>query len=414
MTQDPEPISFARRPRVASVVAALLVVPLLTTAAAAQGTPSFTDPPLLPGSSKKPRQYRIVPPPVYPGAPVAFPQLDRFVRGEPRTQFQPGTVYVLEFFSTTCSHCEEAAPIVEELVRTFAPKGFEFIAVTTEDEPKVRAWLEKPEIAERIKHSVACDPDQSALKALQFGTYRNSSPRFFVLKDGKVLWYGHPNISEGPLKQIADGTWNPDSIRAEFIVESIIARAKEQTGSLAKECEKNGRWNELFELYDSIAFTIPDRASQFELQKFGTMISSARMPVEGYRYGREVAAKYPKDIVVARTLARTTLSAPKVEFRDLDFGMEMALVADRLGEGKDARAAELLALACFSKGDREKAIEHQTRAVELQTEPKLKRTYQQALARYRTAAPGPINATGIPASAPATGGEATPEAPSGS
>jgi thiol-disulfide isomerase/thioredoxin len=351
--------------------------------------------------SKQPRRYRLVPPPVYPGADIAFPQFDRFVQGPVRTAFEPGKVFVIEFFSTTCSHCEEAAPIVEDLVKTYSPKGFEFIAVTTEDEAKVREWLAKPEIAARVKHSIAADPDQSALKSLQFGTYRNSSPRFFVLKDGKVLWYGHPNVSAEPLKAIAEGTWSPDSVRAEFILDSLVSRAREQTTNLAKECEKNGRWSELIELYESVAAAMPDRASQFELQKFGTLVGAARMPVEGYRFGRELAVKYARSLPELRTLARTTLSAPKVAFRDLDFAMDMAVAADALGDGKDARAAELLALAHFSKGDREKAIANQERAIELQTDVKQKRTYQQALQRFKTAAPGPLPESGQPGPTPA-------------
>ncbi|MFM7052967.1 MAG: TlpA disulfide reductase family protein [Planctomycetota bacterium] len=356
------------------------------------------------GQVKKPRRYNIPQPSCFPGATMPFPDLAAFVQGEKRSAYEPGRVYVIEFFSTTCSHCEEAAPLVADLVAQYAPKGFEFISVTTEDEAKVREWLAKPEVAELVTHSVASDPDQSALKALQFGTFQNLNPRFFVLKDGAVLWYGHPDIAADPFARIAGGTWSPESVRAEFVMNAVVAKAKDQTTKLVAECEKNGQWEDAFELFDSIAFTIPEKASTFELQKFGTMIGPARMPVEGYRYGRELALKYATDIASLRTLARTTLAVTTVEVRDLDFAFAVARAADMLGKGEDARAAEVLALAYFSRGDRDNAIAAQERAVRLQTDVKLKAKYESQLAKYRTDDPKPVPA--LPRKP--TGGTATP------
>ena len=376
------------RSAVALAAIVLLALPAPVAEAQRQGAPA--QPPA--GQVKKPRRYNIQQPSIFPGAAVAFPDLAVFVQGEKRTKYEAGRVYVIEFFSTTCSHCEEAAPIVESLVAQYAPKGFEFISVTTEEEAKVREWLAKPEVAELVKHAVASDPDQSALKTLQFGTFQNLNPRFFVLKDGKVLWFGHPDIAAEPFAKIAAGSWDPESVRAEFVMNSVIAKAKDQTNKLVADCEKDGKWEDAFELFDAIAYTIPEKASTFELQKFGTMIGPARMPVEGYRYGRELAIKYANDIASLRTLARTTLAVTTVEVRDLDFAFAVARAADQLGKGQDARAAEVLALAYFSRGDRANAIANQERAISLQTDVKLRAKYESQLAKYRTDEPKPVPA----------------------
>lgn len=368
-----------------------------TQAAAQTATPPRT-----------PRRYRIVEPPVHPGARVDFPPLGAFVKGAERRAFEPGKVFVFEFFSTTCSHCMEAAPLVAELARVYQAEGFEFISITGESEEKVREWLAKPGVAEETPQSVALEVDQAATRLLQFGTYRNSTPRFFVVRDGTVLWFGHPESAEEPLARIADGSWNPEEIRAQAILDSIVARAREQTSKLARACEADGKWPDLFELFDSIAFTIPEKASMFELQKFGTMIGPARMPVEGYAYGRELALKYARDLPALRTLARTTLDSPRVEVRDLAFAHAVARAADALGKGEDARAAEILALARFSLGDREGALEAQRRAIALQSDPKLRAKYEADLRRYETDTPGPKPSSGA---RPAAGAPATEDAP---
>ena len=371
--------------------------------------------------AKRVRRYNAVPPTVYPGATVAFPQFAAWAKGTPHTTYAPGKVYVFEFFSTTCSHCHEAAPIVLSLVEEFAPQGFAFIGVTDEDEAKVRAWLEGEEQKELVQHAIACDPMKSAQKTLQDGTYQNLSPRMFAVRDGVVLWYGHPEIAREPLAKIAAGTWNPESIRQEFVTNALIARAKNQTNSLVTQCEKDGDWPKAYELFESIAAAFPEQAATFELQKFGTMIGPADQPMEGYAYGRELAVKYAKDISSLRTLARTTLNVPGVRMRDLDFAFAIARAADNLGKGEDARAAEVLALAYFSRGDRENAIAAQERAIRLQENAKLKRTYEQQLEKYRKDDPKPVpytprpnvkaSATAAPAMPPAPSAPAVPAAP---
>ncbi len=357
---------------------------------------------------RKPREYKIVLPGVYPGATVNFPPLGGFVQGKERHAFTAGKVIVFEFFSTTCGHCEEAAPVVESLVTDFSAKGFEFISVTAEEDAKVREWLANPEHGEMVKHSVALDPGSKAQKALQDATYQVLNPRFFVVRDGTVLWYGHPDVAAEPFAQIAAGTWNPDSVKAEFLTNALVARAKNQTNGLLTQCEKDGKWNDLLELFESIAAAIPDRASTFELQRFGTMIGPANMSAEGYAYGKELALRYATDLPSLRTLARTTLHSPRVQVRDLDFAFSIARAADALGKGEDARAAEIMALAYFSKGDREQAVVHQERAIRLQDNAKLKLTFEAQLVKYQKDEPKPVPYTPKPAPAVATPGHVTP------
>lgn len=381
-----------------------------TTGQAAIAAPQFplgssTAGQATPGQAGKPRPYKVVLPGVYPGAKIAFPPLGEFVQGEQLRGFNGNEIVVIEFFSTTCGHCEEAAPTVEALVGEFAPKGFRFISVTDEDGAKVREWLAKPEHAEMVKHSVALDPNGAVRRALQDPTHQVLNPRFFVLRAGEVLWYGHPDVAAEPFAAIAAGTWNPATIKQEFVNNALLARAKSQTSKLVERCEKGEAgvtWKDAFDLFDSIAAAFPDNASTFELQKFGTMIGPANMPVEGYALGKDLAKRYATDIAALRTLARTTLNSPRVQLRDLEFAFAIARAADTLGKGEDARAAEIMALAYFSKGDRENAIANQERAIRLQDNEKLKKTYEAQLAKYRKDEPKPVPYTprptpGVPA-----------------
>lgn len=56
-----------------------------------------------------------------------------WIGGEPLANFQPGTVYVLEFFSTTCPHC--VAPMLNliQLQEKYRDRGLEVVGVAAEE-----------------------------------------------------------------------------------------------------------------------------------------------------------------------------------------------------------------------------------------------------------------------------------------
>jgi thiol-disulfide isomerase/thioredoxin len=346
-------------------------------------------PPANPAPAARRAPFGRTNPPIQPGARIAFPQLDAFVKGDARSAFEPGRLYVFDFFETTCSHCKEYAPLITRLAREFGAKGVEFIAITPEDPEKVRAWLAQPGKLDEVPYSVASDADRSAMATLQGGTYRSFNPRFFVVRDGIVQWFGHPKLAEAPLAAMVAGTWSPESVRAEMVTESLVARAKNYLDAAARECDASGDWTPMFAALDSVRTAIPERAGQYDAQRFVILIGLAGKPDEGYEYGRRIAREYAQDMVTQRSLARAVLQSPYAKRRELDFGMECALAADALAKGEDARAADTVALAWFSKGDRAKAVEHGERAVRLEKDPKQRVQYEQALRKYRTAPLGP-------------------------
>ncbi len=44
-----------------------------------------------------------------------------------------GNPVLVEFFSTTCPHCQQSAASIEKMLRTYGPKGLKIVAVVTED-----------------------------------------------------------------------------------------------------------------------------------------------------------------------------------------------------------------------------------------------------------------------------------------
>ncbi len=359
--------------------------------------------------AQRPITFARVNPPIQPGARVSFPAFAAWVKGTPITSFTPGKVYVFEFFSTSCSHCKEFAELITRLARTYGAQGAEFIAITDEEAPIVKAWLALPGKLNEVPYSVVSDPDRSAMITLQNGTFRNFNPRFFVIKNGIVQWFGHPKEAEEPIAKVVAGTWDPETVRAAAITDSTVSRGKDLLDRVARECDKTGDWTPMFTALDAVRAAIPERAGQYDAQRFVIMIGLGDMPDAGYEFGRRIAKEYAQDMLTTRSLARAILNSPYAKRRDVDFAMELAVTADTLAKGEDARAADTLGLAWFSKGNREKAIENAERAVKLEKDQKTREQYKQALQKFRTGTPGPEPTKPRPATA-AAGPTATPGA----
>ncbi|MEN9642351.1 MAG: Thiol-disulfide oxidoreductase ResA [Planctomycetota bacterium] len=351
---------------------------------------------------QRPITFARVNPPIQPGARVSFPSFASWVKGTPITSFTPGKVYVFEFFSTSCSHCKEFAELITRLARTYGAQGAEFIAITDEEAPVVKAWLDQPGKLNEVPYSVVSDPDRSAMITLQNGTFRNFNPRFFVIKNGIVQWFGHPKEAEEPIAKVVAGTWDPETVRAAAITDSTVSRGKDLLDRVARECDKTGDWTPMFAALDAVRAVIPERAGQYDAQRFVIMIGLGDMPDAGYEFGRRIAKDYAQDMLTTRSLARAILNSPYAKRRDIDFAMELAVTADTLAKGEDARAADTLGLAWFSKGNREKAIENAERAVKLEKDQKTREQYEQSLQKFRTGTPGPEPTKPRPAPAAAT------------
>ena len=411
LVEDVGPVTVFVRGHVAKLPSSETAAPQPPSGAAvssATATATATD---APPSTAKQSPFRRSNPTVFPGSRLPFPNLATWVQGEPATAWAPGTVYVFEFFTTTCSHCKEFAETVEGYAREYGAKGMRFVAVTDEEAPKVKAWLDSPEKKDHVPYSVVSDPDRSAMMQMQNGTFRNFNPRFFIVKDGIVQWFGHPKEAAEPLAKIAAGTWDPASVRLAIDLDGAAALAKNYLDNIARECEKTDDWKPMLTGIDSVIAGIPERAGVYESQRFTVMIGLCDMGDAGYDYGREVAKRHPQEMATIRSLSRAILQSPYVKNRNLDLGMEFALAADALAKGEDARVADTVALAHFSKGDRAKAIEHEERAVRLEKDPRQREVYEKALAKYRTATPGPEPARPHPGVKPVGGRAVTPALP---
>lgn len=144
-------------------------------------------------------------------------------RVKPVTQFEPGRVYVLEFWATTCGPCVRGMPHLSELQARYRD-DVRMICISDEQPEVIEAFLDKPlaeskiTFRQSVNHlTIATDPDRSVYQAYMDAAGEPGIPTSFVVGRGGVIeWIGHAEKIDGPLKAVIEGTWDRDTFAAEY------------------------------------------------------------------------------------------------------------------------------------------------------------------------------------------------------
>lgn len=336
-------------------------------------------------------------------------ELKEFIKGEPVTEFEKGKIYVVELWATWCGPCRATIPHLTELQKKFEDVTFIGVAVLEQDQSEVAAFVE--EMGKKMDYRVALDQvpkdgepsDGFVVKNWMEPAEQSGIPAAFIVNgESKIAWIGHPAAMEEPLAQIVEGKWD--------IVEEAkkLAEAKELQKKLQGimnglqklyvQFNNDGKPDELLAAIDEAVKELPERATGLKLLQLQVLSTSkdrvddAIAMVEQFTKADDTG----DDPNILNNLAwilvnpdRETKADPKL----LKLALTVARKADDLAKGEDPSVVDTLAKAYFDNGDLEKAVETQSRLVEMvqgtpmAADPSLKRRlnqYKKALTNSKT------------------------------
>ncbi|MGX8009829.1 TlpA disulfide reductase family protein [Mesorhizobium sp. ORM8.1] len=67
-------------------------------------------------------------------SPAPAIKVNDWLRGKPLATFQPGMVYLVEFWATGCGPCVAAMPLLMQLQEKYQDSGFEVVGVAASEE----------------------------------------------------------------------------------------------------------------------------------------------------------------------------------------------------------------------------------------------------------------------------------------
>ncbi|MER9770331.1 TlpA family protein disulfide reductase [Mesorhizobium sp. M0189] len=147
-------------------------------------------------------------------SPAPSIQVENWLRGEPLTNFQPGKVYIVEFWATSCGPCVTAMPHLVQLQEKYKDSGLEVVGVAasenapTANEARTRldAWL--TEKCSNLNFRIAFDSTGEMDKLWMEPSLSFGIPTSFVIdRDGHIAFIGHPMHLDQILTKVLNGSW---------------------------------------------------------------------------------------------------------------------------------------------------------------------------------------------------------------
>jgi len=323
------------------------------------------------------------------GEPAPRLQIGKWIQGEPVKAFDCDHAYLIEFWATWCGPCKAAIPHLNELHQKFKDRGFVVIGqnVWETSEPAVGPFVKK--MGDKMTYRVALDDKSGAGKGRMADTWlaaagKNGIPAsFLVNKQGTVVWIGHPmELQESMIEAVLAG---------KFEAKQAVALQQDRTAAQAKTSGLNRDayaalrekdWTKAESAIAALEKELPEN----QLYRAGSM----RVELLLAQGDQEAAAKLAEKVAaenkgnlfaqhnLASQLARAADSKPVV----LNAAERIATRANESLNGNDVSSLVTLARIAFLKGNKEKAVELQTKVVEL-SKPAARPRMQEFLDRYK-------------------------------
>jgi len=305
-----------------------------------------------------------------------------WVKGEPVTGFEKGRVYVVEFWATWCGPCIASMPHLSEIQHEYKDKGLTVIGVTSEDPNNTLDGVKKmvQEKGDGMGYTVAWDDGRKTNDAFMKAAKQRGIPTSFVVdKEGTIAYIGHPMTLDMVIDDVVAGKWDAktggEKIKGIMAEQRAIYEKMEgdPAGALKAMSEFEGKYPKLAKGMTEMKYMLQVKAGDAGAKATGTKL------VDGL-----ITKKDSQGLnAFAWGIVDPEGDMEKGK-RDYDLAMKAAEAAVKLTDNKDAAILDTLARCYFEKGDKAKAIEVQTKAVEL-APAQMKEQLRAALDEYKKA-----------------------------
>lgn len=159
--------------------------------------------------------------PLLPGDPAPPLAVSAWLRGGPVGAFEPGQVYLVDFWASWCGPCVASLAHLARLEERFVPIAqgrLTIVALTAIDPDNPRTAIERllRERGASMPTTVAIDRGTDSTDAYRRAAREQALPRAFVVDgEGRVAWIGHPKDAGGVLEEVLAGRWDLERARVD-------------------------------------------------------------------------------------------------------------------------------------------------------------------------------------------------------
>jgi len=204
-----------------------------------------------------------------PGDRAPSLAVSEWVKGEPVGAFEPGTVYVIDFWATWCAPCLAIMPRLSELADRHGGRVV-VVGLATVDRASTPTAIRRTvrRMDERMRFRVAIDDGTRTSEAYRRAARETALPRTFIVDgSGRLAWIGHPMHAEPVVEAVLAGTWD------------VERAGSERREALAQERRSRELWDVWVAAYER-----KDAAAQLAALEESCRIDPERMVVSPPRW----------------------------------------------------------------------------------------------------------------------------------
>ena len=314
------------------------------------------------------------------GDPAPALSVGKWVKGQPVTALEKDKVYVVEFWATWCGPCRVSIPHLTGLQKQFKDQGVTVIGVSIDEEADaVPKFVKK--MGDQMDYRVALD-DRSKAKdgamnaAWMDASGQNGIPTAFVVdKAGVIAWIGHPMDNlEGVVAKVVAGTFDAKA-------EAATAARRDEVANALMQAMMAEKWDDALKAADEVAKVDPGQAGALVALRFNILLKAERYD-DAYALGDKLLEQLKDSPEMLNDMAWTIVDDESVKKRDLELAAKLATQANTAADGKDGAILDTLARVHFEKGELDKAVDLQKKAIKLIDDEEIKQQLQETLKKY--------------------------------
>ncbi len=295
----------------------------------------------------------------------------KWIQGKPVDSFEKDRLYVVEFWATWCGPCAAAMPHLSELAEKYKANatfiGFNIWEKTGEKPyeasiPAVTNFVKN--MSGKLTYNVAVDNNEQYMgnkwmkAAGQYGI-----PATFLVKDGKIIWIGHPMKLDSIMPLAIAGKYDMDNYKKGFDGKNeSMARMVETLNSFmnpALAAMKAKELDKALALLDQGEESVPKFAMLFKRVKAKVLLSK----------NEENGIIYIKDWVKEMPGVASAIAADIIERDDLtkiSYGYAVGVLKESYINNKEGMPliSHMMATAYARAGDLPNAIIAEQQAIE--------------------------------------------------
>ncbi|MBL8745410.1 MAG: redoxin domain-containing protein [Phycisphaerae bacterium] len=283
------------------------------------------------------------------GDPAPPLTINNWILGDPIGGVERDKVYLIYLWSVLTDPAIAMLPRLTELQNLYADKGLVVIGASSPGQTNTREAVERVVFGGSVPvgFHIAWDTSRVLMDTWLFPSGRGGVPCVFIVdQEGRVAYIGSPAEFETTLKEVMEQTFDIEMARRQY-----------------SECI-SATW----------AFTHYEQKVQGKEWPAATALGREIVNGKGYNC-----------FAVLSNIAWMNVDPNRpLEYADLELALMAARRADELTNGKDADTIDTLARVYFLKGDFEKAVEIQERAVAMAGYPGVREALSRTLIEYRS------------------------------